>query len=131
MLKATDREMNAAKNVVVALMEFLIAWEEGRQLRTPEPAVPHIEVRLPEQPAAPVTKTENPNDVQPSAENPNRLVDVNEVAEMLDCSPRHVYRMADAGRFPRPRRLGSLIRWPVGEVRKWIEDGCPRQCARR
>ena len=29
-----------------------------------------------------------------------KLGDVRAVAEKLDCSPRHVYRMADAGRMP-------------------------------
>ena len=38
------------------------------------------------------------------------LLDDAPVARMLDCSWRHIYRMADAGRLPRPIRFGSLVR---------------------
>lgn len=41
-----------------------------------------------------------------------KLLDVGEVAELLGCSARHVYRLADAGRMPAPVRVGALIRWP-------------------
>ena len=38
------------------------------------------------------------------------LLDVRAVAELLGgCSTRHVFRLADAGRMPRPIRLGSLV----------------------
>ena len=62
---------------------------------------------------------------------PGQLIAVEKVAELLACSPRHVYRLADAGRLPRPRKIGSLVRWPVAEIRKWIEDGCPPVYRRR
>jgi len=35
------------------------------------------------------------------------LLDVKEVAGLLSCSPRTVYRLADAGRIPAPVRLGT------------------------
>ena len=54
-----------------------------------------------------------------------KLGDVRAVAEKLDCSPRHVYRMADAGRMPSPLRLASLVRWDLEEIDRWIADGCP------
>jgi excisionase family DNA binding protein len=53
------------------------------------------------------------------------LLDVRAVAALLDCSPRHVYRLADAGRMPAPVRIGALVRWRRAEVEKWISDGCP------
>lgn len=53
------------------------------------------------------------------------LLDVGRVAELLNCSPRHVYRLSDAGKMPRPVRLGALIRWRAAELRHWIDDGCP------
>ena len=53
------------------------------------------------------------------------LGDVKAVAVKLDCSPRHVYRMADAGRMPAPRRLCSLVRWDLDEIDRWIAAGCP------
>jgi excisionase family DNA binding protein len=53
------------------------------------------------------------------------LLDVRAVARMLDCSWRHVYRMADAGRMPRPIRLNSLVRWRKSDIDKWLSEGCP------
>jgi excisionase family DNA binding protein len=53
------------------------------------------------------------------------LLGVREVAALLGCSARHVYRMADAGRMPRPLKLGQLVRWRRGELLAWIDDGCP------
>ena len=54
-----------------------------------------------------------------------KLGDVRAVAEKLDCSPRHIYRLADAGRMPAPVRLGSLVRWDLDEIDRWIAAGCP------
>ncbi len=54
-----------------------------------------------------------------------KLGDVKAVGQMLDCSTRHVYRMADAGRMPVPLRLGSLVRWDLEEIDRWIAVGCP------
>jgi excisionase family DNA binding protein len=53
------------------------------------------------------------------------LLDVRAVARMLDCSWRHIYRMADAGRLPRPIRFGSLVRWRRSDVDQWLAEGCP------
>ena len=54
------------------------------------------------------------------------LLTVHDVAEMLNCSGRTVYRLNDAGRMPRPVRLGSLVRWPRATLERWIDQGCPR-----
>jgi len=59
------------------------------------------------------------------------LLDVRTVAAMLDCSPRHVYRLADAGKMPRPIKLGALIRWRAAELADWIGTGCPSVRASR
>lgn len=56
---------------------------------------------------------------------PGELLDVNAVAGMLACSTRHVYRLADAGRMPRPVKLGQLVRWSRAQLETWISDGCP------
>ncbi len=58
------------------------------------------------------------------------LLNVRAVADLLDCSPRHVYRMADAGKMPRPLKLGQLVRWkrrggPTDSIEGWIAAGCP------
>jgi excisionase family DNA binding protein len=52
------------------------------------------------------------------------LLDVKAVAALLDCSSRHVYRLADAGRMPRPLKLGALVRWRRAELQQWVTDGC-------
>ena len=54
---------------------------------------------------------------------PAALKDVAEVAALLGCSTRHVWRMADAGHFPRPVSVGvKLKRWPLCAVLKWIDE---------
>jgi excisionase family DNA binding protein len=52
------------------------------------------------------------------------LLDVAAVAALLDCSPRHVYRLADAGRMPAPVRLGALVRWRRQDLDAWLAAGC-------
>ena len=54
------------------------------------------------------------------------LLDVEQVAELLNCSVRHVYRLADSGKMPRPVKIGALNRWSREIVEGWIADGCPR-----
>ena len=39
------------------------------------------------------------------------LLTVDDLANLLRCSRRTVYRLADAGRVPPPCRLGGLVRW--------------------
>ena len=60
-----------------------------------------------------------------SAESPAKLIDVRNVAELLGCSIRHVYRLSDAGRMPAPVKLGTLIRWSRIAIEDWIAAGCP------
>ncbi len=51
------------------------------------------------------------------------LLRVDDVAELLDISPRQVWRMADAGSFPRPIRIGAkLKRWPRSAVENWLAE---------
>ncbi|MCC6238755.1 MAG: helix-turn-helix domain-containing protein [Phycisphaerales bacterium] len=56
---------------------------------------------------------------------PAELLPVRAVAEMIGASPRHVYRLSDAGRMPAPIKLGALVRWPRRVVLDWIAAGCP------
>lgn len=55
----------------------------------------------------------------------NSLLDVYDVAQMLQCSPRHVSRLVRAGKLPTPILLGSLIRWERERIESWITEGCP------
>jgi excisionase family DNA binding protein len=65
--------------------------------------------------------TEPDNPAIPAAE----LLNIGAVATMLACSERHVYRLSDSGRMPRPRKLGALVRWHRKSIMDWIEAGCP------
>lgn len=60
-----------------------------------------------------------------NADRDTALLDVQAVASLLSCSSRHVYRLADSGRMPPPRRLGALVRWSAREIESWIAAGCP------
>lgn len=53
------------------------------------------------------------------------LLDVHAVGALFSCSPRTVSRLSDAGRIPRPVRLGALARWSRRELEEWIARGCP------
>lgn len=54
-----------------------------------------------------------------------KLLDVRAVAGLLGCSVRHVYRLSDVGRMPRPIKLGGLCRWSRSAICDWIATGCP------
>lgn len=60
--------------------------------------------------------------IPPPAE--SALLDVGQVAALLRCSQRHIYRLSDAGRMPTPLRLGTLVRWSRAAVEDWILGGC-------
>lgn len=53
-----------------------------------------------------------------------RLGDAHEVAALVCCSVRTVYRLADAGTMPFGFKLGAMRRWDLDEIERWIEDGC-------
>jgi excisionase family DNA binding protein len=40
-----------------------------------------------------------------------RLLTVQQVAKLINCSSRHVRRLADRGAIPHPVRIGALVRW--------------------
>jgi predicted DNA-binding transcriptional regulator AlpA len=53
------------------------------------------------------------------------LLNVRAVARLLNCSPRHVYRLADSGKMPPPIKLSALVRWDRDTLVRWIAEGCP------
>ena len=56
---------------------------------------------------------------------PSVMLSVRNVAAMLRCSPRTVYRLAAKGRMPRPVKLGKMTRWNRAIIEHWIARGCP------
>ena len=53
------------------------------------------------------------------------LLDAKALAAALGCSVRHVYRLTDMGRIPRPVKLGALTRWSLQSIEDWVARGCP------
>lgn len=54
-----------------------------------------------------------------------KLLTVPETAELCGISDEHVRRMTDRGAMPKPVRLGRSVRYVLGDLEKWIADGCP------
>lgn len=52
-----------------------------------------------------------------------RLIRIADVRKLVPVSERTLYRMIDRGEFPKPRKLGGLLVWPLSKVREWIEAG--------
>jgi len=48
-----------------------------------------------------------------------------DVAAVLRCSMRTVYRLADTGRIPSACHFGGLIRWNAAAFEAWIASGSP------
>jgi predicted DNA-binding transcriptional regulator AlpA len=53
------------------------------------------------------------------------LISVETLAEMLDISPRSVWRRLSSGEMIEPIRIGSSVRWRLRDVEAWVEAGCP------
>jgi excisionase family DNA binding protein len=53
------------------------------------------------------------------------LVNTNKVAELLNLSPRTVWRLLSAGKLPKPVRIGRSVRWSLTKLESWIAEGCP------
>jgi excisionase family DNA binding protein len=54
-----------------------------------------------------------------------KLVDVDNVAQRLLMSKRHVFRMEEDGLMPKAIRIGRLVRWRAADIDSWIAAGCP------
>tara|TARA_R110002074_G_scaffold197312_1_gene364258 strand:+ start:8570 stop:8818 length:249 start_codon:yes stop_codon:yes gene_type:complete len=52
-------------------------------------------------------------------------LDRDTLAKRYKCSPRHITRLADSGRLPRPIKLGALSRWNSQTIEDWEAAGCP------
>ena len=56
-----------------------------------------------------------------------QLVNVKELAAMLNVSQRHVWRQKSAGKLPKPVNIGGCVRWLLSDIEAWLEMGCPSQ----
>ncbi len=55
----------------------------------------------------------------------DHLIEVREVAKILSCSERTVWRWRDNGHLPAPVTIGRVVRWSYRTIMSWIEAGCP------
>jgi excisionase family DNA binding protein len=55
---------------------------------------------------------------------PPALLDVQQVADLLNCSTRHVYRLVSAGQMPAPCKIRALVRWHRPTIEQWMCGGC-------
>ena len=60
-----------------------------------------------------------------STETATKLINAEELAQMLDVSERTLWRLLSGGKVPQPVRIGRNTRWRLTEVAEWIEKGCP------
>ena len=65
------------------------------------------------------------NAIQPVAET-ERLLDRDETARMIGCSPDTLRKMWRRGDFLAPFYLGKYPRWRMKDIVAWIEDAANR-----
>jgi excisionase family DNA binding protein len=63
-------------------------------------------------------------DTSPATDLPLLLTKA-ELADLLRCSGRTLYRQLQAGELPPPVRIGRLLRWRRPDIEQWIDAGCP------
>ncbi len=55
------------------------------------------------------------------------LVDASDAAILCGVSKQTWMRAHKDGQVPEPRKLRSMIRWDVQELRAWTAAGCPER----
>lgn len=53
------------------------------------------------------------------------LLTAGQVAQLLQVSPRSLWRLMSSGKVVPPVRFGGNTRWRLAEVEAWIAEGCP------
>ena len=59
-----------------------------------------------------------------------RAVDAKELGRILGLAVRTVRRLDQAGKLPRPVRIGAAVRWRLEEIQDWLTSGCPDRTRR-
>ena len=72
------------------------------------------------------THTIIPPAVEAASKPDSATYTVEQVAGLLQCSQRHVWRMADLNAIPGKLRIGRLVRFNRAAVDAWIAAGCPK-----
>lgn len=56
-----------------------------------------------------------------------KLINAEELAQLMQISERTLWRLLSGGKVPKPVRIGRSTRWRLAEVTEWIERGCPNE----
>lgn len=57
----------------------------------------------------------------------SRFIRLREVRALIGCSNATIYRMVNAGKFPKQIQLGpNYVRWDEEQVRKWMDERLQR-----
>lgn len=54
--------------------------------------------------------------------NPDALLTVETVAELIGCKPDTLRKWVGVGRFPQPLHMGRAIRWRAAVVNDWMRS---------
>jgi excisionase family DNA binding protein len=53
-------------------------------------------------------------------QDPDPTLDVREVARLLGCTDRTIWRHEGKGLIPEARRIGGVVRWDRAEIEEWL-----------
>ena len=53
---------------------------------------------------------------------PSSMYSTDDLAQIFNCSSRHIRRLVFRGDFPRPVKIGRLSRWPRPTVKHWFTE---------
>lgn len=65
------------------------------------------------------------NDRRDDADDEPLLVKAAQIAELMQISPRSLWRLRSGGKIPEPLRIGGAVRWRLDDIKIWIAAGCP------
>jgi excisionase family DNA binding protein len=55
---------------------------------------------------------------------PERLMKIDEVARYFSVNQRTIRRLWDRGEFPKPIRIGKMLRWREQALAEYVNDKC-------
>lgn len=55
----------------------------------------------------------------------NKLVDAQEVSQLLSLSKRQVFRLNSSGDIPASMKVGGSVRWSLKELNNWMDAKAP------
>lgn len=59
--------------------------------------------------------------------NSDKLITIDQIAEMLSVSKRQAFKLREEGLMPEPIRIKGSIRWKLSVIQQWIDLGCPSE----